>query len=1026
MSGSEIKIFSDGSVVGSSIASSSDDIIKLSSSISAGHKVTATQTVGLESSSQSPDPVIVQKKPPSIGPIVFRSHIHTCGQCILLDGAVPGGKIEVISNGSFRGNGTSYDGTVRIGLNGPIQAGEILNAKQEACGESGPNSVAQSPEFPGGERGLQPPTVEPPLRRCQKYAVVSDVYDGAHVILKRSGGPNLRACFDVSRLKFIVNPTLVEGETVMAQQLFEKCQRISADSEPVVVVPAEPVPPPNIVESLCEGDTSIRLTGVIFGSKIRILFDGNEIGVAESPEDGAFDFPVPPLPEPLDHGSYVTAQQELCGIWSVPSDPVPVNPGLKELLPPKVSEPLFECGAVVHLTQIHPGSRVFVFSELLAAPIGEAQVYSKEATINVAPLLIEGDKISATQKGCGLDSDRSNSVIVQKLEDLTRLEVEDPIFDCDSSVQVRNAIPGAKVEIYVNNTFRGSTYAGQSEVRVPVIGKLDVGDQVKARQLLCDIVSKFSNSVIVEHFDGRWISVGEKDEAEILAVHAALLRTNKILYFGGDQHTAELNENGDIDHTRLFDCDSHAITKINGLPSSADLFCAGHAQMTDGKILVAGGTHKWPSNIGDDPHGHGTLAHFVGSRESWIFDPSNNGWHKTESLVTQRSNDPGLDPNLDIERTGGKWYPTLVTLPDGKILAVSGHPREFDSRHNNNTLEWFNIAINKWEYVGNTDCNFIPRTIGRTLEYPRLLVLSRNDLLSTSELNDGSLSRWQISSDPNAWIYVTSPRPDYGGNPLNHTSVLLPLTLANQDRPRILICGKRDAWVLDPYSATKWYATSRKLSDHPDTGDFNPPRNNLDAVILPTGEIFVEGGVKDTMDDDTGVKKAEMFDPEDLSDSPVGTWRVLPEAKEVRNYHSVALLMPNGAVWVAGSDIDSKTGLGNRNLTIEIFEPWYFCQQRPIIEDCPDITNTGSSFIIRTHDAYNVRKVVIVRCGSCTHNFNPDQRLVELSFESKGITRLIVHSSSTSVLIPGYYLLFIITGKRVPSKGKFIQFAPNV
>jgi hypothetical protein len=202
----------------------------------------------------------------------------------------------------------------------------------------------------------------------------------------------------------------------------------------------------------------------------------------------------------------------------------------------------------------------------------------------------------------------------------------------------------------------------------------------------------------------------------------------------------------------------------------------------------------------------------------------------------------------------------------------------------------------------------------------------------------------------------------------------------------------------------------------------NPRRANLDAVILPSGEIFVEGGAKDIRNDCTGVKKAEMFDPEDMTDSPVGSWRVLPEAQEVRNYHSVALLMPNGAVWVAGSNFNSATGLGNRNLWIEIFEPWYFCHRRPTIAETPDTLRLGERFVIRSNDAARIGRVILIRCGTCTHNFNPDQRLVELSFEHEAPDRLIAWPpNSASVAIPGCYLLFIVTNARVPSTGHFVR-----
>lgn len=78
-------------------------------------------------------------------------------------------------------------------------------------------------------------------------------------------------------------------------------------------------------------------------------------------------------------------------------------------------------------------------------------------------------------------------------------------------------------------------------------------------------ITSFGRELVVDEYLGRWVQVGATNAAEILAVHAALLRTGKIVYFGGDQHTGSLNAAGDVDHTRLFDCATHAITTVTGL-----------------------------------------------------------------------------------------------------------------------------------------------------------------------------------------------------------------------------------------------------------------------------------------------------------------------------------------------------------------------------------------------------------------------------------------------------------------------------
>lgn len=83
------------------------------------------------------------------------------------------------------------------------------------------------------------------------------------------------------------------------------------------------------------------------------------------------------------------------------------------------------------------------------------------------------------------------------------------------------------------------------------------------------------------------------------------------------------------------------------------------------------------------------------------------------------------------------------------------------------------------------------------------------------------------------------------------------------------------------------------------------PSDKYRARHAPTGEVFIEGGVKNPNDDATAVKHGELFDP------VTSTWKVLPEAERPRQYHSVSLLMPDGAVWVAGSNFGASPGLAN-------------------------------------------------------------------------------------------------------------------
>jgi hypothetical protein len=1006
-----VTIFANGAVVGSSIASWSDQTFSLSASPVAGQQIAATQTIGIDTSPPSPESITVQAKPPVVGMVGFRSHLNQCGECVWLEGLVPGAQVELRDGSTVLGTGESYDGNARFHLPTPLAAGMDIKAQQTACSIPGPMTDGPPVDVLVEKlRTLPTPIVQTPLRECERRVTVSNIVHGAQVTLMRSAGPNLQACFDLDALWMGVNPPLSLAETISArQELRGHCNLKSADAAPVTVEDNTPVPVAHVVPPLCAGNTTVVLSGLIMGARVKILADGTEIGMAESPVDGTYDFLVPPLAG----GTIITAIQELCGEWSVPGAGVLVDKAPASLPTPKVHEPLFECGAAVRVSNVHVGARVYVYSSVLGAPIGERTANADEIDVPVAPLLVAGDKIYAVQRGCGLVSSKSKIVVVGKIERLQAPRVAEPLYSCETAVRVVDVVPGARVDVYVNGIFRGSAVGGGTEVAVGISGQLNVGDWVTAVQRLCQHISASSKPVVVQEFLGRWIQIGNNTEAGILAVHAALLRTGKIVYFGGDQHDSGLNSAGDVDHTRLFDCSTRTVSPpVTGLPGNSDLFCAGHAQLADGRILVAGGTRKWGGG------GVHPSWHFIGLRDGYLFDPADEQWHVTGKLVTQRASE--VAPGLDIEKTGGKWYPTLLTLADGRVLAVSGHPEVDDSRHNNNSLELYDPMSGAWSIVGTVDYGNIDTVDARRYEYPRLHILPEGTVISMSPMANRRLEKWHPGPDATDWDDVIGPSPE----PIydnwfaqDTTSVMLPLSPGDKYRARIMQAGGSMPYILDTGNvAVGWIPAPRAMFDHPSPGDVNPVRENADAVILPTGEVLIEGGLKNGLDDTTGVRAPETYNP------ATGTWRVLPASPVVRGYHSTALLMPDGAVWVAGSNFNANAGLANRELRIEIFEPWYFCGRRPTITDAAPKACHGDKLEIRTPDAADIKKVVIVRCGTVTHNFNPDQRLVILEFtREKGDVILAQVPPEPNVAIVGYYLLFVIDSTGRPSHGRFLQ-----
>lgn len=1025
VAGAHVEVFADGSKVAEGTASGGVDTFPLTDDLHEGDEVTATQTdTSGNTSDETPEPVEVQAEPDDVPPVAFRTETYECGECVWLDGLVPGATAEVEDGRGVLGSESSYDGHARIHLSDPFDPAEDPVARQTACGKTGPETPAPGPHLiPGAEHNepqLPPPVVEADLLECEEDVTVHGVLPGAEVTLERSAGPNRTACFDRGRLQFPLANSLGPNETLRARQSMPACDVGSGGSEPETADPVNTVPEPDVMEPLCAGGTTVTVTGMHAGKRVEIVVvppgggtppgaGTTYVGVAP---DSTFDFPIPALPANAD----VYVRQRLCNQWSGFAGPFEVDDAPEHLEPPRIHPEPYECGTVVHVEDCHPGTRVYVYSQRLGAPIGSTQVYDTETDVEVAPTLQAGDELYAVARGCGDESDPSGTVPVHDLDELPPPTVEQP-DDCGDDVVVTDVVPGARVEVHVDGVRLGGAASGDDTVTVTVGGDgLEAGDEVQARQHLCGRQSPMSPPVPVEEFTGRWRVLPGEQKAEILAVHAALLHTGDVVYFGGDQHYGRA-VGSNVDNTRLFDVETHEVTEVTGLPDTDDLFCSGHSLLEDGRLVVGGGTQDFPDDEGLH-HGH-----FPGIRASWLFEPG-SGWTQAGDLATMHPSDvpDGVDPS----DTGGRWYPTLVTLADGRSLALGGHPLDDDPRHTNESLELFDPSSETWSLVGSQDYDNVPGESqagwrSKHYEYPRLHVLPGGEVLSVTSMEDLTNEAWQPYTDPTDWRYVVDHPPDsiYQRQAFDSTSVLLPLRHDDGFEPSVLVCGGETPYRLEPASSNPSWTPSPR-NNTLDGGRTDPRREHLTATLLPTGTVFVEGGMVDPDNKSTAVRRPEVYDP------GTDSWSAdLPDASVNRNYHSVALLLPDGAVWTAGSNEEADAGPGGedgvREYRIEVFEPWYFCEDRPVIADAPDRACHGESFTVESPDADRVEEIALVRCGSSTHAFNPDQRHVTVDFVRDGNVLSVTVPSDPAVAVPGYYLLFLLDGDGVPSEGEFVQ-----
>ncbi|WP_236787719.1 galactose oxidase-like domain-containing protein [Amycolatopsis sp. GM8] len=88
---------------------------------------------------------------------------------------------------------------------------------------------------------------------------------------------------------------------------------------------------------------------------------------------------------------------------------------------------------------------------------------------------------------------------------------------------------------------------------------------------------------------GHWDVIDLPADVRVNAIHAALLKTGKLLIVAGSGND-ETQFNAGTFKTLLYD---PATGGVRLIPTPADLFCGGHAFLPDGKLLVAGGTLRY-------------------------------------------------------------------------------------------------------------------------------------------------------------------------------------------------------------------------------------------------------------------------------------------------------------------------------------------------------------------------------------------------------------------------------------------------
>jgi FtsP/CotA-like multicopper oxidase with cupredoxin domain len=457
---------------------------------------------------------------------------------------------------------------------------------------------------------------------------------------------------------------------------------------------------------------------------------------------------------------------------------------------------------------------------------------------------------------------------------------------------------------------------------------------------------------------------------QITFMHAVLLaNSNRLLYWGYGPRA---------DQARLWDQTTGLYTSPANQPvnvhADENIWSGAHAQLNDahGTVLAHGGFYNNPA----PPLTADT------ERRAYLFDPTTSNF------------------SAAADKHVGRFYPTTITLADGKPLTL------FGSQHAGGELVQASLEI----YTpGGAGAWSAPKPIPfNYFYYPWTFLLPGGDLFIAGPQKPAR------RFNPAATPIIDDPAKQYNqlssqrGVNMDGTAVLLPLKPPHY-APRVLILGGAPA---DAQQSAEWIGLSTATPAWQALPDLNVPRDKVNSVLLPDGRVMVAGGIE-TLPDGGPV---EIFDPED----PTTGFQQGPHMKHARGYHSAAILLPDGSVIMGGQG----GGADGSSVPNERYRPSYFFKPRPTITGSPAAVGYGAALAIKTPTPAAIAEVVLMRAGAVTHGFNQNQRYVGCLITGTSATE--VHATSPpdgNTAPPGHYLLFLVDHDRTPSLGVWLHLS---
>ncbi|HVL91635.1 MAG TPA: galactose oxidase-like domain-containing protein [Actinomycetota bacterium] len=520
------------------------------------------------------------------------------------------------------------------------------------------------------------------------------------------------------------------------------------------------------------------------------------------------------------------------------------------------------------------------------------------------------------------------------------------------------------------------------------------------------------------------------------AVNAVVLADGTVLYWSQLEGSESVEHSiafqqpaGPRSRSRVLDLSSYFAS--GALPSPAafatpapedgaggDMVGTDQRHLADGRVLVIGGT-RWSNEDPGAPGGFGRTE-LYGLPDARVFDPLNGTWSRAADMNRPR------------------YYPSMVTLADGRMLVASGadrlvydsaifpgpHPSGDVRPANVHEVEVFDPTTGTWTLPSNPESKTALPPFAHLHLMPDGRVLYPGaGMFYPPGGADAEADRWHEDRiyDPASRSWTAAGRPLLGARSNAFTSMMR-LT-PPYDSAQILVGGG----TLGPWPGSHVATTLTEILtwrggsvERAAARPMTAARWHASAVTLPTGEVVALGGADkdEVVDPGSGlpVRHAELFDP------ATRTWRKLARAARDRTLHHTAVLLRDGSILTGGhSPVPAHYGAHTTNVpglsnnfkdpSFEIFRPPYlFRGERPRITGLsPAAAANGATLRIDTPDAHNATlQVVLSRLPATTHVIDNDQRTVLLGHVIEGDGSVRVTVPDAAVVPPGHYYVFVL------------------